>query len=200
MLAQDGMEISFEIEVDGEETVLSDVEPSDETLDPLSSELMSTYESIAANTQEHSLTNVDHSSDDAHDPEHPQHQALFNSPAPAPVQPQGEREHRVNALMDRLSFLSDDLLEEVKRLVFETGDSAAPQSLPASPPHSAPGQMAMEDFEVADRVRDSEGVASRLPVLQSCSRICAASPACATFNQLRETVLPETLRPFASPL
>ncbi|MFN8391044.1 MAG: RDD family protein [Bdellovibrionota bacterium] len=156
-VSDDGMEISFEVEVEGaEDEPVEAADESEPVHDEILSDLLDTFHSMQAGTEQMMLAPERKSS--AHDPAPVLEPASFDSelphiafedcltPSARPERPP-VLEERVNALMARLSFLSEDLLSEISALVYNTPSSSRQASYD---PASASATSADEDLLLSD--------------------------------------------------
>jgi hypothetical protein len=134
-IADDGMEITFEVEVDGaslESIETAEAEASDEE-DALLSGLLDSFNSLQAGTEQKMIaprrTADDDGATETAEPVSAEETALphfvlqnFVSKTLSKSDP--ERQRRIQRLLDRLSFLSDDLIEEVRSLLRADAESA----------------------------------------------------------------------------
>jgi len=139
----DGMEISFELDFDGENLEPEAAPPEltrDPALDPILSDLLQSYETLEKNLQHHSIApegapvveSAPHT-DSADDHELP-HLAFARKVMNAV--PTAQRSERFEQLMKKLAFLSDDLIEELKEVYAYQARNPQPSSVtrPVAPP------------------------------------------------------------------
>jgi len=157
LVTDDGMEISFEFDLEGsgaEVAASEESAPQADEHDPILAELLSTYEVLEQNIEHRSIAPEGVSFSDADDaPQEEESKSLphailaeggHRKPAPS--------SNRAEALLQKLSFLSDDLLGELKSLLLKApageGNDLNQMTL------SSEQTYGTLDFEVAEKIQN----------------------------------------------